>query len=85
MTLGLLAVDSTPALQHERFATDWTARSPGGRLSPVDDRALGVTIAGFPYGETLHVSAIATVVTPSKQPQLPALSVSTGSADSHGP
>lgn len=73
LALGLLAVDSTRTAQHERWTTDWTLRSPGGQLSPVDDRALSATIAGFPYGEPLHVAAIATVK-PSAQPaQSPAL------------
>lgn len=59
MTLGLLAIDSRPEQQKERYATDWTSRVPHGNLSPVDERALTAKVAGFPYGESLHVSAVA--------------------------
>lgn len=59
--LGLLTVDSTKEAMRERFATDWTLKAPDGQLSPVDDRALSVTVAGFPYGEPLHVAAVAGV------------------------
>jgi hypothetical protein len=62
--LGLLTVDSTQNAEHQRYATDWTVKSPGGRLSPVEDRSLMATVAGFPYGEPLHVAAIAQVATP---------------------
>jgi hypothetical protein len=51
LALGVLTVDSTASRQRERYATDWTQRSPSSYLSPVDDRALSVTVAGFPYGE----------------------------------
>ncbi len=84
LALGLLRVDSTATQHHERFATDWTVKSPGGRLSPVDDRALSVTVAGFPRGEPLHIAAIARAPATSKQSQSPALGVSTGSATSSG-
>lgn len=83
VTLGLLTVDSTAAMQRERFATDWTSRSPSGRLSPVDDRALGVTVAGFPYGEPLHVASVANVSPASRQAQSPALGVATSSPNSN--
>lgn len=82
LTLGLLALDSAPGALHERFATDWTSRCPTGELSPVDDRALGMTIAGFPYGEPLHVAAIANVPPAPRQAQSPALGVATHSANS---
>jgi hypothetical protein len=83
LALGLLSIDSTSQSQHERYATDWTIKSPGGHLSPVDDRALSVTIAGFPYGEPLHVAAIANVSTPpTKQPQFAPLGVATASRHS---
>ncbi len=82
ITLGLLTVDSRPGDQHERYATDWTTKSPGGRLSPVDDRALSVTVAGFPYGEPLHVAAIANVAPAPKQAQSPALGGATRSSSS---
>jgi hypothetical protein len=82
LTLGVLTVDSTEGHQRERYATDWTQRSPSGDLSPVDDRALAVTVAGFPYGEPLHIPAVATVEPARKQVQVPALGVATGSANS---
>ncbi len=81
ITLGLLTVDSTKNSEHERFAMDWTSRSPSGQLSPVDDRAIGVTVAGFPYGEPLHVAAIANVPAAPRQAQSPALGVSTNSSN----
>lgn len=59
MTLGLLAIDSKPEQQHERFATDWTSRVPHGKISPVDERALTARVAGFPLGEPLHAGAMA--------------------------
>jgi hypothetical protein len=79
LALGLLTVDSKPGAQVERFATDWTQRCPTGELSPVDDRALTSTIAGFPYGEPLHIAAIASVKTSSQPSQSPALSAPTKS------
>lgn len=81
LTLGLLALDSTPESQRERYTTDWTVKSPGGRFSPVDDRVTGTAIAGFPYGESLHVSAIANVPHPSQETHSHALGVSTSSPD----
>jgi len=84
LALGLLAVDSTNDVQKERYATDWTQRSPGGELSPLDDRALTATIAGFPYGEPLHVAAIASVKPSSQPPPASALAAPTKSAHSVG-
>jgi hypothetical protein len=84
LALGLLSVDSTAQRERERYATDWTIKSPGGHLSPVDDRALTVTVAGFPYGESLHVAAVANISPPTKQTQFPALGVPTGSRNSAG-
>ena len=81
ITLGLLTVDSISGAQRERFATDWTSKAPHGKLSPLDDRALTVTVAGFPYGEPLHVAAIASLPTAPKQAHAPALAVSTGSSN----
>jgi hypothetical protein len=84
ITMGLLAVDSTRTNPHERFATDWTSRSPSGELSPVDDRALSVTVAGFPYGEPLHVASVANLPPAPRQAATSALSGSTGSRNSSG-
>ncbi len=67
--LGMLTVDSTPNRMHERYATDWTLRSPGGRLSPVDDRLAIATMAGFPLGEPLQVRAIAGHLAPQPAPR----------------
>jgi hypothetical protein len=66
LELGLLTVDSTPGAMVERYAMDWTRKCPTGELSPVDDRALTTTVAGFPYGEPLHVAAIAGVSAEAK-------------------
>ena len=82
LALGLLTVDSRPDRQRERWATDWTAKSPSDRLSPVDDRALSATVAGFPYGEPLHISVVANVPPGPRQTQTPALGVSTRSVHS---
>lgn len=79
LALGLLAVDSKPESKIERYATDWTQRCPTGQLSPVDDRVLTATIAGFPYGEPLHVAAVAAVKTSSQPPQTPVLAAPTKS------
>jgi hypothetical protein len=83
--LGLLTVDSTSGRQRERYAMDWSQRSPSGQLSPADDRALDITVAGFPYGEPLHVGSVANVGPAPKQAQAPALSVATGSSNSAAP
>jgi hypothetical protein len=85
IALGLLTVDSTRESQRERYATDWSAKSPGDRLSPVDDRALSVTIAGFPYGEPLHLPGVATIKPTPRQAQAAALGVATGSGNSATP
>jgi hypothetical protein len=84
--LGMLTVDSTADRQRERYATDWTERSPSDRLSPVDDRALTATVAGFPYGEPLHVAAIANAAPARKPTPAAALgSVATSSPNSAAP
>jgi hypothetical protein len=85
LALGLLTVDSTPRLQRERYATDWSQKSPSGHLSPPDDRALDATIAGFPYGEPLHWASVAKAPAVPKQTQIPALAVATGSPNSAAP
>jgi hypothetical protein len=84
LELGLLTVDSTREAERERYATDWTQKSPGGTLSPVDDRVLTATTAGFPYGESLHIAAVATVKTSSHPAQSPALARPTKSPTSGG-
>jgi hypothetical protein len=82
LTLGLLAVDSRPEAQHERYATDWTARVPSGKLSPVDDRALTSRVAGFPLGEPLHINAMAAGrPVPAEKPAAPAVALG-GTTDS---
>jgi hypothetical protein len=83
LALGLLSVDSKPGTQIERYATDWTLKCPTGTLSPVDDRALTSTIAGFPYGEPLHVAAIASVKTSAQPARSPALTAPTKSKHSN--
>jgi len=64
--LGILTLDSTVGDLHERFATDWTEKVPGGELSPIDDRTLTATFAGFPYGYPLRVGAVATTAPAAK-------------------
>lgn len=59
LTLGMLSLDSTARVQRDRYSTDWTERAPHGRLSPVDDRAITASVAGFPYGEALQTGAMA--------------------------
>jgi hypothetical protein len=85
LALGLLTVDSTAGRQRERYATDWVLKSPSGNLSPVDDRALSVSVAGFPYGEPLHVEAVANAAPAPKETGAPALAVATGSPNSGTP
>lgn len=86
LALGLITVDSTAARQRERYAMDWSQRSPSARLSPDDDRALRTTIAGFPYGEPLHRGSVATVATARKSAPAPTLGgVSTSSPNSAAP
>jgi hypothetical protein len=85
VVLGLLTVGSTPVSQHERYATDWSAKSPGDRLSPADDRALSVNVAGFPYGEPLHMNGVAKIQPTARPSQASALGVATGSGNSATP
>lgn len=86
LALGVITVESTATHQRERYAMDWSQRSPSARLSPPDDRALSTSIAGFPYGEPLHRSAVATVATVRKSAPAPTLGgVSTSSPNSAAP
>jgi hypothetical protein len=80
--LGILALDSTPSRQHQRFSTDWTEREPEAKVSPREDRLAGATTAGFPFGEPLQVAAIASVTPKAAPLGGPALGVATGSAAS---
>lgn len=82
LVLGLLTVDSKEGAEEERYATDWTQKNPGGTLSPVDDRALTATVAGFPYGESLHIAAIASVKTSAQPAPSTVLSAQTKSSHS---
>jgi hypothetical protein len=81
LRLGLLALGSTPDHLRERYATDWTEKVPQGNLSPIDPQSLTAAFAGFPYGETLKVAAIASAPKPTmpKSPVAAALGVSTTS------
>jgi hypothetical protein len=61
LTLGMVTLDSTRFAMHTRHAKDWTIDSPGGTVPPPDDaRTLLAGIAGFPFGESLQVGAMAT-------------------------
>lgn len=66
--LGLLELDSTPGQLHERFAVDWTRLCPEGTISPFDGRTLTAAYAVFPYGEPLHVEALAALDAPKSDP-----------------
>ncbi len=81
LTLGLLALDSSPGNLHQRYATDWTQRSPRDRHSPLDPRALTAAVAGFPYGEPIKTGVIAGN-TPRVAPHGLNLGVTTGSPSS---
>jgi hypothetical protein len=81
LKLGLLTLDSTPANLHQRNSMDWTTKAPG-KLSPVDERALTAVVAGFPYGEPLHVTALAGAATAPKPAASNGIGVTTGSAAS---
>jgi hypothetical protein len=62
LTLGLLTLDSTQFAMHTRHATDWTEIAPGATVPPLDSaRVLLAGVAAFPYGESLHVGALAAV------------------------
>ncbi len=80
MTLGLLAIDSTPKSQHERFSTDWSTRSPKSPTSPLDERTLTAQVAGFPYGERLHGDVGAIAATPTRPAKTPASTSATAVA-----
>jgi hypothetical protein len=82
LALGLLTVDSSASQQRERYSTDWTQKSPSGQLSPIDDRALSVTVAGFPYGEPLQIGGLANVAPAPQESQASAVGVATGSPHS---
>ncbi len=60
ITLGMLTLDSSRYAMHTRHARDWTMIAPNARFSPPDDPNLLLAgIAGFPYGEALHVASLA--------------------------
>lgn len=65
LRLGLLTVGSTPERLRERYSTDWVKQSPKADHSPLDERTLTAVCAGFPYGEPLHVGAIAAAPAPA--------------------
>jgi len=69
LQLGVLELDSTPQRLHERFAVDWAKLHPEGNLSPFDRRMLTAQYAVFPYGEPLHVGALAAADVPKSSPE----------------
>jgi hypothetical protein len=85
LALGLLTVDSNRNRQRERYATDWSQKSPSGHRSPVEDRALAGNVAGFPYGEPLQFAAVANVGPTPSAVQVSSIGVATGSPNSHSP
>lgn len=81
--LGILTLDSTRDRMRERYATDWTVRSPGGRVSPVENRVIAAATAGFPFGEPINVGALAGTPIPTAKPATgTALGTATGSGAS---
>jgi hypothetical protein len=83
LALGLLNVESTTERMQQRYATDWTRKSPGEAGSPADERTLASAIAGFPYGEPRFVGALASAEVPAEEVASGlSLGVSTGSASS---
>jgi hypothetical protein len=81
LTLGMLSLDSTQYAMHSRHATDWTLIAPDSTIPPLDDaRTLMTGIAAFPYGESLHVAALAnaTATPPANASKGTALSAPTG-------
>lgn len=84
--LGLLAVDSTAQNLKERRSTDWAKLAPEGR-TPLDQRALSASMAGFPLGESLLPSGAiaagaAAPVQKSGQPEVAAPTRATSSSPS---
>lgn len=60
LTLGMLTLDSTRYAMHMRHATDWTVLDPNTPIPPLDDaRTLMTGVAAFPYGESMHIAALA--------------------------
>lgn len=60
--LGMVTLDSTQYAWHPRHARDWTEIAPNLHFSPPDDpNTLMAGIAAFPYGESLHVGAMASL------------------------
>jgi hypothetical protein len=85
MELGVLAFDSTPGHLHLRTSTDWTTQVPDAQDSPFDPRTLTASVAGFPYGESLHVGALAGSPAPAQPAVTAKLGVATGSANTVAP
>lgn len=75
LALGMLTLDSTRYAMHTRHATDWTKIAPHSTIPPLDDaRTLMTGIAAFPYGESLHVAALAS----AKATPQPGMATGTG-------
>lgn len=80
LTLGMLTLDSTQYAMHTRHATDWTKLSPNSPIPPLDNiSTLMAGVAGFPYGEALHVAALAST---KAEPKPNAAGASLGGATS---
>lgn len=85
LRLGLLTYDSTPDHLTERHATDWTQEAPDYRVSPPDARVLFATQAGFPYGEPLRVSSLASTPVPAPPSSLPGVTDTTAARTTPAP
>jgi len=85
LTLGMLTLDSSQYAMHSRHSNDWTVIAPDSTIPPLDDaRTLMTGIAAFPYGESLHVAALASVrpTPPANPAKGTALSAPTGAKTS---
>jgi hypothetical protein len=82
LALGMVTLDSTALAMHARHAKDWTLEAPNEAVAPADDaRIVLAGIAGFPFGESLHVGAMAAAKPPAV-PTTPAASAVLGAATS---
>lgn len=65
--LGLLAPDSTRDDLHERRSTDWARLAPRTPTTPPDERALALSVAGFPLGEALKPTLSAAMLPAARE------------------
>jgi hypothetical protein len=68
VTLGLLAPESTRDNLHERRSMDWAKVAPKTPTTPPDERALALSVAGFPLGESLQPMSAALTAPAASEP-----------------